>query len=299
MSLPRRRRPADAPDWAAPLGGAQFTEFCEHLQEALAPHGAYEMGECFVTVAGRPTRYGLTNLLQAWALSEPAQRADLVALHFRNLFEAEDTAAPTPAQLTRLIRPRVRSRDQTGAVGLPSLSQTVAEGVDAVLCVDLPTAVSNLKPEEAAATGRTMPELWELAISQIDDGEPVQEDDLGNGVTAFFGDSFFVASRVLDLEHFAGEMPTQGALVAMPHGHLFLIHTIETTRTLNALNAMVAAADHFYRRGPGSIVPHVFWWRHDHALLRIPAGIRDGHHYIVPPDEFVVVLNELPAASDG
>jgi hypothetical protein len=118
-------------------------------------------------------------------------------------------------------------------------------------------------------------------------------------VTAFFGDSFFVASRVLDLEHFAGEIPPHGALAAFPHRHMLLVHRIETTRTLSALNAMVGAADHFYRQGPGSIVPDVFWWRHDHGPLRIPANVRDGHHYIVPPDEFVAVLNALPPASDG
>jgi hypothetical protein len=116
----------------------------------------------------------LTNLLQAWALAEPAARHDLVALHFHNLFAAEDAAAPAPAQLTSLIRPRVRSHDQTGSVEVPALGQAVAEGVHAVLCVDLPMAVSNLQPEQASATGRTMPELWELAISQIDDGQPVR-----------------------------------------------------------------------------------------------------------------------------
>ena len=299
MSPPRRIRLDEAPDWAAPLDAGQFTEFREQLQDALAPHGGYRLGEGYVTVPGHPTKYGLTNLLQTWALSDPAARADLVALHFDNLFEAEATAPPTPAQLTALIRPRVRNRDQPGAVTVPSLSQTVAEGVDAVLCVDLPTAVSNLQPEEMTATGRTMPKLWELAISQIDDGQPVQHDDLGHGVTAFFGDSFFVASRVLDLERFAGEMPADGALVAIPHRHILLVHPIETTQALNALNAMVGAADHFYRQGPGSIVPHVFWWRHDRALLRIPAGIRDGQHYLVPPDEFVDVLNGLPAPAGG
>jgi hypothetical protein len=299
MPRPRRLRPDEAPDWAAPLDAGQFTEFRGQLQDALAAHGGYRLGEGYVTVPGHPTKYGLRNLLQAWALSEPAARADLVALHFHNLFEAEATAPPTPAQLTPLIRPRVRNRDQPGAVTVPSLSQTVAEGVDAVLCVDLPTAVSNLNAEEMTATGCTMPKLWELAISQIDDGQPVQHDDLGYGVTAFFGDSFFVASRVLDLERFAGEMPADGALVAIPHRHILLVHPIETTQALNALNAMVGAADHFYRQGPGSIVPHVFWWRHDRALLRIPAGVRDGQHYLVPPDEFVDVLNGLPAPAGG
>jgi hypothetical protein len=298
MSPVRRRRPADSPAWAVPLDAAQFAEFRGHLREALGPHGGYRLGECFVTVPGRPTKYGLTNLLQTWALAEPAKRANLVALHFHNLFEAEATAPRSPPELLAVLRPRVRNRDQPGAVSVPSISQTIAEGVDAVLCVDLPSAVSNLTPEQLALTGRTTPELWELAISQIDDGLPVHAEDLGDDVTAFVGDSFFVASRVLDLERFAGPVPGPGALVAIPHRHLMIVHPIQTTRAVKALNTMLGAGAQFFERGPGSIVSHVFWWRHDRALLRIPAGSRDGHRYVVPSDELVAVLNALPADSD-
>jgi hypothetical protein len=253
------------------------------------------MGHGFITVPGRPTRYGLTNLLQEWALSDPARRADLIALHFHNLFEAESNQPRTPEELLPRVRPRVRNRDQPGAVTIPSISQTIAEGVDAVLCVDLPTAVSNLQPEQAIATGRATPDLWELAIAQVDDGLAVREEEFGDGVTAFFGESFFVASRVLDLERFAGPVAEHGALVAIPQRHMLVVHQIRTAQALAALNVMVAAADHFYRRGPGSIVPHVYWWRHDRCLLRIPAAIRDDHHYVAPPDEFVAVLNALPS----
>jgi hypothetical protein len=291
--------PGRRPDWAAPLNDAQFAEFCEHLRQTLAPRGGGKLGEGFVTVPGHPTKYGLTNLLQTWTRAEPASRAQLVALHFQNLFEAEATAPPTPAELLRLLRPRVRNRDQPGAVTVPSLSQTIAEGVDAVLCVDLPTAVSNLMPDEMVATGRTMPELWQLAISQIDDGLPVSEEDLGDGVTAFVGDSFFVASRVLDLEHFAGEVPEHGALVAIPHRHLMIVHPIETTRAVKALSTMLGAAVHFFAQGPGSIVPYVYWWRHDRSLLRIASVVRDGRTFVVPPDELIAVLNALPSGHDG
>lgn len=299
MSSVRRSKAAKTPEWAARLDDDQFAEFCEHVRQALAPHGGGRMGEGFVTVSGHATRYGLTNLLQQWALSEPAARPDLVALHFHNLFEAQASAPPSTDALLGSIRPRVRNRDYPGAVTVPSISQTIADGVDAVLCVDLPTAVSNLTAEQHALTGRTTPELWELAISQIDDGLPVHEETLGDGVTAFAGDSFFVASRVLDLERFAGPVPPSGALVAIPHRHMMLVHPIETTRALTALNTMIGAADHFFRQGPGSIVPYVFWLRHDRALMRIPSGIRDGHHFLIPPDEFMGCLNALPGPADG
>jgi hypothetical protein len=302
MSPLGRRRADESPEWAAPLDGAQFTEFREDLRVTLAPRGGCKLGEGFVMVPGHHTKYGLTNLIQTWAQVEPDKRADLVALHFDNLFEAEATEPPSPAELVPLIRPRVRNRDQPGVVTVPSLSQTIAEGLDAVLCVDLPSAVSNLTPEQLSFSGYTTPQLWELAISQIDDGLPVKAEDLGDDVTAFVGDSFFVASRVLALEHFAGEIPEHGALVAIPHRHLMIAHPIETKRVVKALNTMLALAAHFFAQGPGSIVPYVYWWRHDRSLLRIPSVVRDSHQVVAPPDELIAVLNALPAAppdSDG
>lgn len=257
------------------------------------------MGDGFVIIPGHATKYGLTSLLQEWALAEPAARRDLVALHFHNLLEAQASAPTSLAELLQSIRPRVRNRDYPGAVTVPSISQTIAEGVDAVLCVDLPSAVSTLTAEQHALTGCTTPGLWELAISQIDDGLPVHEEDLGDGVTAFVGDSFFVASRVLDLERFAGPVPASGALVAIPHRHMMIVHPIENTRAMTALHVMIEAADHLFRRGPGSIVPYVFWWRYDRQLMRIFSGIRDGHRYVVPPDEFIAALSALPGPSAG
>jgi len=100
-----RSRPAKAPDWATPLDDAQFAQFSQQLRDALAPHGGYALGEGFVTVPGRATKYGLTNLLQQWALSEPDSRAELVALHFHNLFEAEDVAPLRLRELERADEP--------------------------------------------------------------------------------------------------------------------------------------------------------------------------------------------------
>lgn len=122
---------------------------------------------------------------------------------------------------------------------------------------------------------------------------------MGTGLQAMFGDSLFVASRLLDLEHFVGPLPTSGALVAVPHRHMLVTHRIETLQVVEVLNQLIQVAHGMYREGPGSIVPHVYWWRDGEPLLMIPATVDDSSINVRPPEEFVGLLNGLPGHPAG
>jgi hypothetical protein len=289
-----RKSEPEVPEWAAPLGPAEFALFRDQLHHALMPYGGYELGDGFVTVSGRTPQYGLTNLLQEWSLVEHPERAGLIEVHFRNLFHAEDSEPLAAEELFALIRPRLWSSETVNSVAFPLITRGVADDLDAMLCVDLPTSVINLKPEQADAMGRSIDELWEIAIGQIDDGLPVGREAVGSGLEAFFGDSFFVASRLLDLDRFAGPLPPAGALVAVPHRHALIVHPIQTLEVVPALNQLIQVADGMHRQGPGSIVPHVYWWQREQPLVRIPATVDESSVSVAPPDEFVQLLNRLP-----
>jgi hypothetical protein len=294
--VPLFRRPTrgTVPEWASALGYADFTQFVAQLDEALAPYGAHSLEDGVVTVADRSSRYGLANLLQQWAMAGRGERSSLVKSHFENLFAAEGSKRLGPDEIVPLVRPRLWSSDQLGHVGFPLIRRAVAEGLEAVLCVDLPTTVATLKPDQVSPTGCTLSQLWDVAISQIDDGLPVSRDVLGAGVFVVSGDSLFVASRLLELDRFAGPLPASGALVAVPHRHMIVVHPIATLQVVHALNLMVQAADRLFGEGPGSIVPDVYWWRHDAPLLRIPASVDERAINVSPPGELLAVLNELP-----
>ena len=178
-------------------------------------------------------------------------------------------------------------------VPFPLIMRLVAEDLVAVLCVDTPLAVRNLRPEDAQTTGRPAEELWQRALAQIDDGLGTDGASLSSGVEATFGDSFFVASRVLDLPRFAGPLPPAGAIVAVPHRHMLLRHPIESIAMLEAINAMAYTAARMYRDGPGSIVPHVYWWRHGAPLLHIPTRLDDEGLAVFAPDELTELLETL------
>jgi hypothetical protein len=264
------------------------------LDAALVPYGSHSLGDGVITVVGRTSRYGLANLLQQWVMIAQTDRARLVRDHFESLFKAEDSAPPGPHEILTVLRPRLWSSEQLANLSVPLITRPFAEGLEVVLCVDLPTTVLNLKPDQASSTGRALSELWDMAMAQVDDGLPVHRDALSAGVFALSGDSFFVASRLLALERFAGPIPAHGALVAVPHRHMLLVHPVLTLQAVHALNIMVQAADRLFKEGPGSIVPHVYWWHRDRAPLRVPASVTDRAVSVSPPEQLLAVLNELP-----
>ena len=172
MPIFGRKREPEIPGWAAPLSPSDFAEFRKQLDTVLSPHG-YALGEGFVTVSGRVSQYGLSNLLQQWPLVERSEQLSLIEGHFRGLFQAEDSAPPSGDELLGLLRPRLWGSDALQAVGFPLITRPLATDLEQVLCVDLPTTIVNLKPEQADETGLSADELWEIAYRQIDDGLPI------------------------------------------------------------------------------------------------------------------------------
>jgi hypothetical protein len=281
------------PAWAEPLDAAQFASLQAALRAALDPIGGQVRGDGTVMIVGRSSTYGLSNLVQQWAQAEAAEQPTLVAEHFERLLASEDAPPLRPGELLDALRPRLWGEADVAQVPFPLITRRMAEELVAVLCVDTPSAVKNLRPEDAAATGWPLDELWQRALAQIDDGLGTDGASLGSGVEATFGDSFFVASRVLDLPRFAGPLPPAGAIVAVPHRHMLLHHPIESIAVLEAVNAIAYAAAGMYRDGPGSIVPHVYWWRHHAPLLHIPTRLDDEGLAVLAPDELTELLESL------
>ena len=294
MAFRRSKNAGSAPAWASPLTSAQLLEFYSTLLRELQQFGV-EIGDGFVTVAGRSTHYGLTNLAQQWVIASPRQRNRVVQEHFKRLFDAEDAPRPEGADLLALLRPRLWSRETVASAGVPLLTRDVADDLVAVLCVDLPTTVVTLKPEQGAATGKSVDELWDIATDQIDDGQAVADDRLEDGTRALTGDSPFVASRLLELDRFVGPLATHGAVVAVPHRHMLLVYELPSLDVVLRLNYLIVAATNIYRKGPGSISPSVYWWRPSEPLVRIPASADGASVTVTPSAEFLEALNALPS----
>lgn len=290
IPLPRGGR-SEVPAWAGCLSADEFEQFRATLDDALGDH---ELERGVVTIPGRSLRYGVTSLLEQWSLVDPSDRAGLVHRYSRALFEAEHAPPPEGEELLRMLRPRLWNSAAVSQAGPALLTRDVADELVAVLCIDRNTTVANLDPEQAATTGRPTPELWKIAMSQIDDGYSVIHAALHPEVHVLHGESVFVASRLLDLARFA-EPARHGTIFAAPTRHMLMFHRVETLAVMDALQVMAGIADGFHRDGPGSLVPHLYWSRAAERPLRLPTTADESGVAVEPPDEFLAVLNELPA----
>ena len=118
------------------------------------------------------------------------------------------------------------------------------------------------------------------------------------------GDSFYTASRVLDLDALAQRVTglplgEHGALVALPFRHQIAFHPIRDTTIIPALGAMAAFAASEYEDTPGAISPYVFWWRGG-TLTQLSEHDEDGGELrIVVGDDFQDLLERLIAQGPG
>ena len=61
----------------------------------------------------------------------------------------------------------------------------------------------------------------------------------------------------------------RGAIVSMPIRHSVLVHPIDDSTVRPAIAGMIPITRQLFKQGPGSVSPHLYWWR-DGALEWIP-----------------------------
>lgn len=304
-------RAAKAPEWASFMDGREFEAFVAAVREAMEAEGLAVKGDpaAGFVMAAQPGQeahqYGLSNVAQMYHQAPAAERAEVVRRHFEKL---RGVATPDGA-LERLggdfdeARPLLKIRLFPTDMALPDTCVTFrpAEGVVAALALDLPDMVASVSSEQTGKWGKTTEELFALALDNVraePDIRHLQQDVGGAQVHLLEGESFFTATHALLLrEHLPDPPPETGALVAMPNRHVVLYHPITDATVVQALNAMIPAAHGMFRDGPGSVSPHVYWWRdaawwNDEPFMRIPAEVSDRRIDVTPPHEFVAKVLE-------
>ena len=115
----------------------------------------------------------------------------------------------------------------------------------------------------------------------------------GVSFTAYSGESFFTASFALMLDQLDGATSPNGTLVAIPHRHMLLFHSIHTADAIFAVQHLGVLAVNLDQQGPGSISPNLFWYR-DGRFVNLPFRLEGDTFNFRPPDEFMKMLNGLP-----
>lgn len=137
----------------------------------------------------------------------------------------------------------------------------IADGLQAVLVFDLPSAIAPVRPVDLRAWARPADELIALALENVRSQEQVRVEPMDLLQARLFtvsGESVFVATLGMTVQDLLG--PSElGALVAMPSSHLVLCHSLLGRATAQeAFDAMTAIAARVHAAGPHPLSPLLY-----------------------------------------
>ncbi|MER8040383.1 hypothetical protein ACWEP8_13600 [Streptomyces hydrogenans] len=317
MGWLRRRPRRDGEEAPRDPEFAYFSEreaalFRATVREAFAELGLEVTVYATSVQDDRQRRFGLGNLAAVCHRDRRGPRVwpDLIRRHVTLVVRTLDgpSALDTlpPDQIRAQLYPRVVNGEgiDPGAFGY---ARTLAPGLYEVLALDLPESVMMLTDDALDRLGDPA-QLRARALKNLR-GLPVEEHETvrdadGMSFEVVVGDSFYTASRVLDLDALAQRVTglplgEHGALVALPFRHQIAFHPIRDTTIIPALGAMASFAASEYEDTPGAISPYVFWWRGG-TLTQLSEHDEDGGELrIVVGDDFQDLLERLIAQGPG
>ncbi|BAN02677.1 hypothetical protein [Ilumatobacter coccineus] len=241
----------------------------------------------------------LLQLAQHCHLSPRDDWHDLIRQHLRTVTAHLTEVATLSAEPISMIDLRVRlvPDDPADRPVIDELcARPFADGIVQVLAVDIPDAIRLVPRCEIDELGWDLDEVWSSAWAQteaLEQPDEVNVIDVGGAdVVHIFGHRVFNASLVRQIEDVVGTIGPNGAIVSIPHNHSVLVHVIEDTTVVTALNAMIPITRQVHRHGPGSVSPQLYWWR-DGAMTSIPTYFAPDGVEVYPSPELVAILRAL------
>ncbi|MEU8525890.1 hypothetical protein AB0C77_09900 [Streptomyces sp. NPDC048629] len=290
----------------------EAAHFRGQVREAFAEHGLEVTVFADMVTDDGGRHFGLGNLAAVCHNDDRGPRVwpDLVRQHVERVLRTMDA----PSALDTLSPEQIRAQLYPRVVGVEGIdpaafgyARSVAPGLYEILALDLPESVMMLTDEALEPLGDVR-HLRDRALANLRglpvEGHETVRDTDGMRFEVLIGDSFYTASRVLDLDavvrRVTGEpLGEHGALVAMPFRHQLAFHPIRDTGIIPALGAMASFAAAGYADTPGAISPYVFWWR-DGTLTQLSDYDEDGDGLrIVVGGDFEDLLERLVAENPG
>lgn len=295
------------PDWAGFFSAAEYAQFLAAVREVLRAEGFEDgtlddaLGTGVVKLHGPDALLGLRELAQICrGVPRVADWPAAIARYVDGMIAGRTELDALPVDDFDAIRDRVKVRLYSHAAldAMPPalVRRNVAEGLDAVLVLDLPETIVTVSSTVRQKWDIEDDALFDIARDNVErmDAPSVEDIELSEDVPgrALVGDSFFTASHLLHIARYV-DPPERGLLVGVPHRHVVVLHRIEDRRVVHAIRAMLAMVRGMHHEGPGSISDQLYWWR-DGRITLLPSEIRDGRLVFTPPDKFVTaVMNPL------
>jgi hypothetical protein len=252
---------------------------------------------------------GLMNLAQMCHSRPESEWPAIVQTHFDGLQRAEREGTALEerlkdfAKVSELLAVRIWPEEMVADLrGISIISRQDLEGTLTVLVYDLPTSVRQVTEEDAAAWGKTPRELFDIGLANVRANcipdHAVQELVDGIQVHLYADESFYVATHVLLLEEHAECIGPHGALVGIPHRHALVAYPIDSIDAVKAVAPMCFVISGMEKEGPGSICPHLYWYRPQGGFVRLPYRLGEEKLEFAPPDEFTAMLAVLAEAEE-
>lgn len=297
------------PEWASFLKPSQFLALLDLVRAEFERRGLEasldaQDGKVHLPGDAPGMRFmGLSNLAQVCHQSPFHEWPGIVAEHFERMMHAldgkeelHDRLAADFAEARALLKVRLYPAD-VAQHGLYTY-RTPMDEVIAALVLDLPETVDSVHEDQITAWGRPLDELFAIGLENVRTADPVapQTYELGDGgsVHVLGSNSFFTASHALLLGEYLPSPLEHGALVAIPHRHAVIYHPIVDQTVLVAVNTMLPMARGMFQEGPGSVSPHLYWWR-DGQFTLLPSAVDADTLEFRPPAEFVAMLERVVA----
>ena len=298
------------PPWAPFFSREKLERFVNHLGDYFRKRHKskirFEKTEVpRITVSGGtfpPGQYGVVNLAQVCNQVPDEQWPQRIADHFDALAAAAkdhekfNVREAAFEQVKEMLAVRIGDKESLPLDKM--LFRRDLPGTISYLVFDLPNSVESVPPELPQKWGKDVDELFALALANVkrSANPSVEEVEIQPGITftAYSGDSFFTASFALMLNDLQGATGPHGALVAIPHRHMLLFHRIDNADAIFAVQHLGVLAINLDEQGPGSISPRLYWHR-DGQFVDLPFRIEGDTFNFRPPDEFMKMLNALPA----
>ncbi|MDR3637379.1 MAG: hypothetical protein P4L84_26480 [Isosphaeraceae bacterium] len=297
------------PEWASFLKPSEFLALLDLVRAEFARHGLQatldaQEGKVRLLGDANGMRFmGLGNLSQVCHQCAFHEWPGIVSQHFDRMMHALDGKEALHDRLSSdfaAARPLLKVRLYPADVAEHGLYtyRAAMNDVIAALVLDLPETVDSVHEDQIAAWGRPVDELFAIGLENVRTGDPVQpqtyELGAGGSIQVLGDNSFFTATHALMLSHYVQPPPERGALVAVPHRHAVIYHPIVDQTVLVAINTMLPMARGMFQEGPGSVSPHLYWWRDGHFTL-LPAEVEGNTLEFRPPEDFVAMLERVMA----
>jgi hypothetical protein len=294
------------PEWAPYFDAEAYAAFASKVVAHLEDRGftcAEDDGVVILRRGDQESRCGLQNLAQICNQNPRAEWGEIISEHFEKVLgvlvegEGMEADADDFEAVRGQLRPRLMSEESLQQAGIECIAQPVAEDLVAVAVFDLPDTTMTVRADYLETWEKTPEEVLRVATENLAAAEDLapgmQRFDLeGGGFLHVYGDDYYTASHLLLLERYLGPNCPFGALVAIPHRHVLLVHPLQDLRVVPTLNSLIGIALGMFEEGPGSITPHLFWWRRE-GMVRLPITVGDGKVSFAPPPEFLEVLEAL------